>query len=162
MPNEPATPGTRFGPETLRALKVLLRFVGSMELLALVAVFMPRSYMDATHRVLGMGPLPSEPVVGYLARTVSLFYALQGGLLWWVSFDPPHHRSVLRYMSWAYVLFGLITLGIDLLEGMPGFWVAGEGPVVILIGALMLLLRPRPSPASSPMQADLGILHDRS
>ena len=54
-----------------KALVLLLRFVGVPALFALVAVFMPVSWMAATHRWLGLGEMPAGPVVEYLARSVS-------------------------------------------------------------------------------------------
>ena len=59
-----------------RVLCFFLRWVGGVSLLALVAVFMPYSWMDTIHQALGMGTLPAVPIVGYLARSLSLFYAL--------------------------------------------------------------------------------------
>jgi hypothetical protein len=46
-----------------KALVLLLRFVGVGALFALVAVFMPSSWMAATHRWLGLGEMPTGPVV---------------------------------------------------------------------------------------------------
>ena len=51
-----------------KALVLLLRFVGVPALFALVAVFMPSSWMASTHRWLGLGEMPTAPVVEYLAR----------------------------------------------------------------------------------------------
>jgi hypothetical protein len=123
-------------------------------MLALVAVFMPCSWMDATHRWLGMGPLPDGPVVGYLARSLSLFYVLLGGLLWLCSFDPPRYRAVLCYLGAAFLCFGIVMWGVDVVEGMPGFWKHGEGPIVIAFGGVILgtsLRLPRlPAPTSPP------------
>ena len=57
-------------------LVILLRyFLGIPGLFALVAVVMPLSWMAATHRWLGLGEMPTGPVVEYLARSVSAFYA---------------------------------------------------------------------------------------
>ena len=88
-------------------LKLLLRAIGSASLLALIFVFVPYQAMDAIHRWLGMGPLPDQPVVGYLARSTSAFYAMLGGLLWLVSFDLRRHRRVLIYLGVAISLFGV-------------------------------------------------------
>ena len=44
-----------------KALVLLLRFVGVGALFALVAVFMPSSWMAATHRWLGLGEMPTGP-----------------------------------------------------------------------------------------------------
>ena len=51
-----------------KALVLLPRFVGVGALFALVAVFMPVSWMAATHHWLGLGEVPTAPVVEYLAR----------------------------------------------------------------------------------------------
>ena len=82
-----------------RWLKLFLRIMGTGALTALVFVVAPYSWMDAIHRWLGLGILPSEPVVSYLARSTSAFYALQGGLVWVVSFDLRRHRPVLPRRS---------------------------------------------------------------
>ncbi len=133
-------------PFSERLLLILLRYLGSACLLALVAVFMPYTWMDLTHRWLEMGTLPSEPIVGYLARSLSLFYALLGGLLWLCSFDPHRHRSVLCFLGAAFMFFGLVMWGVDFVEGMPPYWKHLEGPMVILFGALILSLSARLRP----------------
>jgi hypothetical protein len=121
----------------------LLRYIGSVSLLALVAVFMPFTWMDATHRWLGLGPLPTGPIVGYLARSLSLFYALMGGLLWVCSFDPHRHRLVLGYLGGTSIVCGLVMWGVDWVEGMPGIWRNSEGPFAIIMGGIILALAVR-------------------
>jgi hypothetical protein len=123
-----------------RVLRFLLRYIGTVSLLALVAVFMPYAWMDAIHRALGMGKLPAEPVVGYLARSISLFYALMGGLLLLCSFDLKRHRLVLCYLGAAFAFFGAVMWGVDFIEGMPDYWKHGEGPFVIAFGIVVLAL----------------------
>jgi len=112
-------------------------------MLALIAVVMPYSWMNAIHNRLGMGELPPEPIVGYLARSTSAFYAMFGGLLWVVSFDLSRHRLVLFYLGVAVFLFGLILFAVDLLEGMPRWWSLTEGPINISFGLLILFLSRR-------------------
>lgn len=121
-------------------LKFILRLMGSSSLLALVFVFAPHAWMDQIHAQLGMGPLPNQPVVGYLARSTSAFYALLGGLFWMLSFDPKRHRAVLIHLSYSVVALGVMLLFVDWLEGMPRFWKLWEGPFVITFGVVMLLL----------------------
>jgi hypothetical protein len=123
-----------------RVLRMLLRWVGIVSLFALVAVFMPYAWMDNIHRAIGMGSLPSQPIVGYLARSLSLFYALMGGLLLLCSFDIPRYWVLLRYLSIAFVFFGMVVLGIDYFEGMPDYWRRLEGPFVIAYGIAMMVL----------------------
>lgn len=139
------TISSRLAPE--RLLRSLLRYIGTMCILALVAVFMPNAWMEAAHRWLGMGDLPDAPVVGYLARSLSLFYALLGGLLWLCSFDLHRHRPVLRYLGAAFVFFGVVEWGVDVFQGMPGYWAFAEGPPVIAFGVLISLLTAQLKPS---------------
>ena len=121
-------------------LKLFLRVLGVVSLFALVGVFMPYSWMDATHRWLGMGILPAEPIVGYLARSTSAFYAFFGGLLLIVSFDLQRYRGLLIYIGLMHVIFGVMLLAVDLIEGLPFFWSFTEGPAVIIFGVIILAL----------------------
>lgn len=118
-------------------LRLVLRLEGSVALLALLAVVMPHAWMDATHHWLGLGPLPDAPIVGYLARSLSAFYALFGALLWWLSFDLQRHRSTIGFLAGATIGFGAILLGIDWAEGLPLAWKLFEGPWVMLLGAVI-------------------------
>jgi hypothetical protein len=116
-------------------LRVVLRWVGTVSLLAMVAVVMPYSWMDATHQWLGLGRMPDQPIVGYLARSVSAFYALLGGLLWALSFDLQRHRPTLCFLGVAIMIFGAMLIGIDWVEQLPLYWRLWEGPWVMVIGA---------------------------
>jgi hypothetical protein len=121
-------------------LRLLLRIIGTAGLFAVVAVVMPYSWMNAIHKWLGMGELPAEPIVGYLARSTSAFYALLGGLFWVVSFDLNRHRLVLCYLGIVVVIFGAVLFVVDLLEGMPLSWSLTEGPFNLAFGVVILLL----------------------
>jgi hypothetical protein len=122
-----------------RVLRFLIRYVGTVSLLALVPVFMPYAWMEGIHQALGMGTLPAQPIVGYLARSLSLFYALMGGLLWICSFDLHRSRVVLCYLGAAFIFFGMLIWGVDIVEGMPSYWRNVEGPVVIGFGIAILI-----------------------
>jgi hypothetical protein len=132
-----------------RVLRFMLRYIGIVSLLALIAVFMPEAWMDAIHRAIGMGPLPAEPIVGYLARSLSMFYALMGGLLLLCSFDLRRHRVVLCYLAAAFIFFGIVVWIVDFREGMPSYWKHAEGPIVVLFGAVILILTARLESESS-------------
>ena len=126
-----------------RLLRMFLRLIGSAGLLAVVFVFVPFSWMDAIHRWLGLGELPDRPIVGYLARWTSAFYAMLGGLFWIVSFDLRRHRLVLGYLGGAVIFFAL-ALGVVLaLEGMPLWWCVPEGLGNVAFGIVILGLSPR-------------------
>ncbi len=139
-----------------RFLRLFLRIIGSASLLAVAGVVMPHAWMDAIHGWLGMGGLPSDTIVGYLARSTSAFYALLGGLLWVVSFDPQRHRLVLWYLGAAIIAFGGALLAVDLLEGMPLFWSLCEGPIDIGLGLVILGLSHRAPRRISPGEGKAG------
>ena len=121
-------------------LRLLLRIIGTAGLFAVVAVVMPYSWMNAIHKWLGMGELPAEPIVGYLARSTSAFYTLLGGLFWVVSFDLHRHRLVLCYLGIVVVIFGAVLFVVDLLEGMPLHWSLTEGPFNLIFGVVIFVL----------------------
>jgi hypothetical protein len=120
-----------------RRLRTLLRVVGVLTLLALFAVFMPKSWMASTHRWLGLGELPDAPIVQNLARSVSFFYALFGAVCLVLATDLERYRPLVRFLGVAVVLFGIALLVIDLAAEMPAWWTASEGLSTIVIGALM-------------------------
>jgi hypothetical protein len=57
-------------------------------------VFMPMSWMAATHRWLGLGEMPAGPIVEYLARSQSAFYALVGVLCLVMASDLDRYRPL--------------------------------------------------------------------
>jgi hypothetical protein len=123
-----------------RFLRLFLRIIGTTALFALIAVVMPYSWMNAIHQWLGLGTLPTEPIVGYLARSTSTFYALLGGLMWVISFDLHRHRIVLCYLGVAIILFGATLFVIDLLSAMPLWWTLCEGPLNSAFGVVILVI----------------------
>ena len=123
-----------------KALVILLRFVGVSALFALVAVFMPVSWMAATHRWLGLGEMPTGPVVEYLARSLSAFYAVMGALCLVLTTDLGRYRPLVRFLGVAFALMSLVLLGVDLAAGMPWWWSAPEGPRGVVLGALLFVL----------------------
>ncbi len=126
-----------------RALVVLLRVAGCITVTAFLAIFLPVEWMASTHEWLGLGEFPRAPVVDYLARSVAALYGFHGGLLLLVSGDPIRYRSVVSYIAFLNVVFGLIVLGIDVHAGMPAVWTLLEGPPIVMMGiAIALLNRP--------------------
>ena len=121
-------------------LIIILRVVGSVSLLALIFVFVPYSWMNTIHFQLGMGELPSNPIVGYLARSTSAFYALLGALLIVTSFNIQKHIEILKFLGIAISLMGLLLFWIDWYEGMPLFWKVWEGPFVFFLGIVLFFL----------------------
>jgi hypothetical protein len=123
-----------------KVLRFLLRLVGVGSLFALVAVVMPSTWMAATHRWLGLGEMPTGPVVEYLARDLSAFYALVGALLLVMASDLGRYRPLVRFFALAFIVLSILFTGVDLAAGMPWWWSASEGPGGVVFGALLFVL----------------------
>ena len=129
-----------------RALVLVLRVVGVVTLLALGAVFMPHVWMSAIHERMGLGPLAETPIIGYLTRSLSGMYAVHGALLLYMSCDVARYLPAIRFLAALTLIAALGLLALDLSMHMPTGWTLAEGPVVLLIGASLLLL---PAPPRS-------------
>ena len=116
----------------------LLRLGGVVMLTALGAVVMPFGWMNSIHRQVGLGELPNVPIVGYLTRSISAFYALHGALLVFLASDVRRYLPVVRFLAVAGAVFGAMMLAIDCVVEMPLSWTVAEGPYVIVLSAVVL------------------------
>jgi hypothetical protein len=123
-----------------QVLAVLFRIVGVTALFALVPVFMPFSWLAAIHRWLGLGEMPTGPVVEYLARSVSVFYALFGAVCLMVASDLERYRPLVCFLGLAFAAMSVVFFGVDLAAGMPWWWSGSEGPGGVVFGALVVYL----------------------
>src|SRR5262245_47196659 len=121
-------------------LVIWLRLSAAVLLMALGAVFLPFSWMSTTNEWLGLDPLKETPLMNYLTRSLSAVYALLGVLTFALSLDVRRYRPLIAWLAVAYLVFGPFLVALDLLVGMPLYWVLIEGPVVVTTGAVQLLL----------------------
>jgi hypothetical protein len=126
---------------TERILKLWLRIAGLGPALAIVAVVMPASWMDYCAGLMELGTLPHAPIFEYLARSLSAFYAMMGGLLWLASFDVRRYAGLVTFLAVGGVLFAPMIFIIDLSVGMPSRWAWHEGPIVLAISVVTLVLQ---------------------
>ena len=126
-----------------RLLTAFLRIGGTVCALATVAVFMPREWMALCHERLGLGGLPDGPIVDYLARSTSMFYAILGIVLWLLSRDVRRFSGTVAAVGVGMMAGGAVLLTIDLRSGLPFWWTAAEGPFVVGIGVVMRTLAAR-------------------
>lgn len=139
MSNTEATP-TPILADPGRCLQLLLRVFAAILLLAFVPVFFPFAWMDAIHDQLGIGRLPDQTIVDYLARSASMLYGTMGIYYLVVSFDLPRYAPLVAVFCWVKIILGIGLLVLDAVVGMPWFWVLAEGPVVMSAGGAMLWL----------------------
>ncbi len=126
-----------------RFLVLLLRVGGGLACTAVFAIFLPTEWMAAIHRWLGLGEFPDAAVTQYLARSVSVFYAMFGGLTLLAARDVLRYGPVITYLAIVTMAFGVVITGVDVVAKMPTYWILGEGPPTFVIGLVILLLNRR-------------------
>jgi hypothetical protein len=109
-------------------LSWLLRLVGFSELLAFIAVIMPRSWMEVSHVWLGLGVMPAGPVLMFLIRQASYSYGMHGISLWLIASDVKRFRPLVLLNGISFLLAGPVFFIIDYTAGTPMWWTATDGP----------------------------------
>jgi hypothetical protein len=118
----------------------LLRLVGLSEILAFLAVIMPRSWMEMSHVWLGLGEMPEGAVLMFLIRQASYTYGMHGISLWVIASDVKRFRPLLILNGISFLLAGPVFFFIDYAAGTPMWWTLSDGPACGLFGAAMLWL----------------------
>ena len=101
---------------------------------------MPFAWMREIHRCLGMGELAQGPLIGYLTRSLSFLYAMHGAVELFVSLDVRRYLPIVKFMAVLGILFGLWMTGLDVVVGMPPFWIVSEGPCIFLLFCVVFWL----------------------
>ncbi len=127
--------------KTELAVAMILRVLGIAALCALPAIFFPYRWMNAIHAFMGLGQLPDTPIVSYLARSLSMFYAMFGAIAVFVSLDVRRYHSLVTLLAVLSLLIGITLFGIDYWSHMPFHWTIAEGPFTILVGIAILWLQ---------------------
>ena len=124
-----------------RWLGLLLRANAAVLLVAAPCALLPFAWMEAVHReALGLGPLSDLPITRYMARSLSLVYALHGAIVLFVTLNWERLRFTVPFLAWLHVAFGAAMLAVDLDAGLPWWWVAVEGPSLVVLGLILLVL----------------------
>lgn len=126
-----------------RRLQLWLRFCAGAMGLAFLAAFLPTAWMLRSSTMLGIEPLPDLPLFQYLARSLSLLYALYGSLMWVTASDPRRFAPVVTYMAVGDVLFGTLVGALDLYVGMPVWWALTDFSMATTGGLVTLFLQRR-------------------
>lgn len=123
-----------------KLLRLFLIASGASCVMGLGFLAVPLSWMDAIHRLAGLGPMPQEPVVEYLARSACVLYPMLGGVMILSGIKLRQYRSLVLYQGAVWLAFGVIVGAIDSAAGLPPYWTWGEAAATVFMGAVMLLL----------------------
>ena len=121
----------------------LLRLAGATEILAVIAVVMPRSWMEISHAWLGLGELPGAPVLMFLIRQASYTYAAHGISLWVLASNVERFRPLIILNGIAFLVAGPVFFVIDYTSGMPWWWAVADPLSCFCFGAALLWLTRR-------------------
>lgn len=125
-----------------RGLVIVLRILGTIDALAVLAIFLPQSWMATAHAWLGMGKLPDQPIIDYLTRSASALYALHGAMILFVSTDVERYAPLIKFLAVAALVHGVVLFLIDVAAGMPAWWRFLEGPAIAAMGTVVLMMQP--------------------
>lgn len=130
-------------PRAERHLAWLLRLTAPFLLLAWPTLLLPAEIQAAWHERLGLGAFPASPLVDYLTRTIAVLYGTRGLAYWLLASDVRRYQPIILFFGWMDVVSGLLFFAIDLHAGLPGYWVAIEGPSLVIVGVLFIVLARR-------------------
>ena len=127
-------------------LKLLLRILGGICVLAVIPLFMPRSWLETSNQFVGLGQFPSAPIAEYLARSVSALCSFYGGLLLVLSSDVRRFVSIIKYQAMAIMLLSALGILTGVRAGVPAFFVVADalGCWIFLLPVLILAARLHP------------------
>lgn len=134
--------GGQYGAARVRSdrrLRLFLMLVGVADLLAIVVVFLPATWLGWAHETVGLGNFPEGRIVGYLARSTSLLYGIHGAMLLVLASDVACYRPLIRWYGRVIAVAGVLLVGVDIAESMPVWWTAFEGIAVVGIGSVILM-----------------------
>ena len=118
----------------------LLRLAGAVEVLAFLAVVMPRSWMEASHAWLGMGEMPGGALTMFMIRQASYAYGMHGVSLWVLAADVVRFRPLVILNGVSFLLAAPVFFLIDHTSGMPLWWTLGDTLGCAFFGAALLWL----------------------
>ena len=118
----------------------LLRLTGLTEILAFIAVVMPRSWMEVSHEWLGLGQMPGGPILMFMIRQASYAYGMHGLSLWLLATDVIRFRPLIIFNGISFLLAGFVFFLIDYTYGLPAWWIVVDSVGCGSFGAAVLLL----------------------
>src|ERR1044072_8921289 len=128
-----------------RLLVWLLRLAGAVEVIAFLAVVMPRSGLEISNAWLGLGEMPDGPLLMFMIRQASYTYGVHGLSLWLIATDVERFRPFVIFNGVTFLIAAPVLFVVDFTSGMPWWWAVGDPASCGVFGAALLLLSRRPS-----------------
>ena len=124
-------------------ISLLLRILGGICVLAVVPLFVPRTWLDAGHRFVGLGAFPTAPIAEYLASSVCALCTFYGGLLLVLASDVPRFIRVITYQAVAIMILSAFGIFAGVRAGLPAYLVVADalGCWIFLVPILVLAAR---------------------
>src|SRR5215213_10452813 len=132
----------------LRLQTWLLRVAGAVEILAFIAVVMPRSWMEISHAWLGLGDMPGGPVTMFMIRQASYAYGMHGISLLVIASNVERFRALIILNGIAFLVAGPVFFLIDQTSGLPWWWIVADPLSCMCFGAALLWLTSKAEPAT--------------
>ncbi len=132
------TPKSHSSKQARQTLVGAMRLCGGIETAAMLAVCLPSDWMRVGYEWLRLGEMPEVALFGYLARSTSLLWAVHGAVVLFLTTDIDRYLPVVRFIGWLTLVMGAALIGIDIVERLPLWWTAIEGPVVLVMGGVFL------------------------
>ena len=118
----------------------LLRLAGAVEVLAFIAVAMPRPWMEVSHAWLGLGEMPEGPLIMFMIRQASYVYGMHGVSLWVLASDVHRFRPLVTLNGVSFLLAAPVFFLIDYTSGVPLWWTAADTLGCAFFGTALLWL----------------------
>ena len=100
--------------------------------------------METSHEWLGLGELPSAPVLMFLIRQASYTYGVHGISLWVLASDVERFRPLILLNGISFLVAGPVFFLIDYTSGMPWWWTISDPFSCMFFGAALLWLSRKP------------------
>jgi hypothetical protein len=124
-----------------KALVWYTRFTALLFLGAAPFVVGPTEWLHAGHRLMGLGDFPDNPLMQYLARSVSALYTALGALYMFLSCDLRRYFPVLQFNVLLKLSFTVTIVSLELWIPMSRIWIIADATgLVMWIAAWFWLL----------------------
>lgn len=124
--------------------RLILRMIGWSTVTAFGAAVMPGDWMIQTAKWFGL-ELADVPLSFYLARNLSLMYAMAGILMILVALTNPLDRRLIRSLGITGIILGIFQAIVGVQSEMPAWWIGLESVTTAIGGVFLWWIGSEPS-----------------